>query len=126
MVGTVARFRESSAAESQASATGEAGTLELCVWPLGVCFLLYKTAVTRGPLAELQEENETGGCNGVPVGSSKGPSNCPHGLHNAPHQLSVTLIPTIELHVKVAQSCPLFAIPWTIQPGILQARILEW
>ena len=63
---------------------------------------------------------------GVPVGSSKGPSNCPHGLQNAPLQLSVTLIPTIELYVKVTQSCPTLCDPMdcTVH-GILQARILE-
>ena len=32
----------------------------------------------------------------------------------------------LVVKVKVAQSCSLFATPWTIQSRILQARILEW
>ena len=31
-----------------------------------------------------------------------------------------------DVKVKVAQSCLLFATPWTSVHGILQARILEW
>ena len=32
----------------------------------------------------------------------------------------------LVVKVKVAQSCSLFATPWTMQSRILQPRILEW